>query len=135
MRNICPPLAVLPQLVAILLYTACRLSLDSVASIPPVNPSFLAHYLCAAISCGACIQSHTACNHPLRYLSREGCVIQCSYDTRLFQMTEKVSKCGICGIKFTNSNHKKMNHRNSCGDEVRLWCSCPSSFARPVKSL
>ena len=51
-RNICPLLAVLPQLVAILLYTACRLSLDSVASTPPVVPSFLAHYLCAAISCG-----------------------------------------------------------------------------------
>ena len=51
-RNICPPLAALPQLVAILLYTACRLSLDSVASTPPVVPSFLAHYLCAAISCG-----------------------------------------------------------------------------------
>ena len=51
-RNICPPLAVLPQLVAILLYTAGRLSLDSVASTPPVVPSFLAPFLCAAISCG-----------------------------------------------------------------------------------
>ena len=51
-RNICPPLAVLPQAAAILLYTACRLSLDSVASTSPVVPSFLAPYLCAAISCG-----------------------------------------------------------------------------------
>ena len=32
-------------------------------------------------------------------------MIQCSYDTKLFQMAEKVSKCGICGIKFNNSNH------------------------------
>ena len=62
-------------------------------------------------------------------------MIQCSYDTKSFQMTEKVSKCGICGIKFKNSNHKKMHHRNSCGDEVRLWCSCPSTFPLPAKSL
>ena len=51
-RNISPAVAVLPQLAAILLYTACRLSLDSEASTPPVVPSFLAPYLCAAISCG-----------------------------------------------------------------------------------
>ena len=34
-------------------------------------------------------------------------MIQCcsSYDTKSFQMAEKVSKCGICGIKFKKSNH------------------------------
>ena len=62
-------------------------------------------------------------------------MIQCSYDTKSFQMAEKVSKCDICGIKFKNSNHKKMHRRNSCGDEVRLWCSCPSTFPRPAKPL
>ena len=39
------------------------------------------------------------------------------------------------GIKFKNSNHKKMHHRNSCGDEVRLWCNFPSTFPRPAKPL
>ena len=62
-------------------------------------------------------------------------MIQCSYDTRSFQMAEKVSKCGICGIKFKNSNHKKMHRRNSCEDEVRFWFSCPSTFPRPAKPL
>ena len=62
-------------------------------------------------------------------------MIQCSYDTKSFQMAEKVSKCDICGIKFKNSNHKKMQHRNSCGDQVRLWCSCSSTCHRPAKPL
>ena len=34
-------------------------------------------------------------------------------------MAELVSKCGICGIVFKNSNHKKMHHRKPCGEEVR----------------
>ena len=60
---------------------------------------------------------------------------QRSYDTSWFQMAEMVSKFGICGINFKNSNHKKMHRRKPCGDEVRLWCSCPSTFLRQTKPL
>ena len=62
-------------------------------------------------------------------------MIQCSYDTKSFQMAEQVSKCSICGLEFKNSNNKKMHCRKPCGEEVRLWCSYPSTFSRPAKPL
>ena len=42
-------------------------------------------------------------------------------------MAEKVSKIGISGMNFKNSNHKKMHRRKPSGDNVRLWRSCPST--------